>query len=100
MKKLTLVLFAIVATIALSCQSGSEGDTVNVYTHRHYAVDQEIFALFTEETGIRVNVINASADELIQRMETEGENSPADLLITVDAGQIGRASCREGVSGL
>lgn len=91
MKKLTLVLFAIVATIALSCQSGSEGDTVNVYTHRHYAVDQEIFALFTEETGIRVNVINASADELIQRMETEGENSPADLLITVDAGRLNRA---------
>lgn len=91
MRKVTCFLFAAISILALSCQSRIEGDIVNVYTHRHYAVDQEIFALFTEETGIRVNVINASADELIQRMETEGENSPADLLITVDAGRLNRA---------
>lgn len=91
MKKLTLAAFALAASAFLSCQTGHDGDVVNVYTHRHYAVDQEIFAQFTEETGIKVNVINASADELIQRMETEGENSPADLLITVDAGRLNRA---------
>src|SRR5690554_1431077 len=91
MKQLTLAAFALVAFAALSCQTGHDGDVVNVYTHRHYAVDQGIFAEFTDETGINVNVINASADELIQRMETEGENSPADLLITVDAGRLNRA---------
>lgn len=64
---------------------------VNVYTHRHYESDQEIFNLFEEKTGIQVKVINASADELIQKMKMEGAQSPADVLITVDAGRLSRA---------
>ena len=68
---------------------------VNVYTHRHYKADDELFAKFTEETGIKVNIVNASADELIQRLETEGDNSNADLLITVDAGRLYRAQSKD-----
>ena len=64
---------------------------VNVYSHRHYDTDQELFELFTEESGIQVNVLKAGADELIERLRTEGENSPADLLITVDASRLYRA---------
>ncbi|RFC54642.1 Fe(3+) ABC transporter substrate-binding protein [Brumimicrobium aurantiacum] len=64
---------------------------VNVYTHRHYEPDQEIFQLFEDQTGIEVKVINASADELIQKMKMEGAQSPADVLITVDAGRLHRA---------
>ena len=56
---------------------------VNVYTHRHYPTDQELFAQFEKQTGIKVNVVNASADELMQKMIQEGEQSPADVLITV-----------------
>ncbi|MFD0963944.1 Fe(3+) ABC transporter substrate-binding protein [Pseudofulvibacter geojedonensis] len=66
-------------------------EEVTVYTHRHYPADQELFAQFEKETGIKVNVVNAKADELIQKMETEGEHSPADVLITVDAGRLVRA---------
>ena len=69
----------------------SQSGEVNVYTHRHYESDQQLFEQFTKETGIKVNVVNASADELMQRMELEGENSPADVLITVDAGRLYRA---------
>ena len=69
----------------------NESLEVNVYTHRHYEPDQRLFARFEEETGIKVNVVNASADELINRMELEGEASPADVLITVDAGRLHRA---------
>lgn len=54
---------------------------VNVYTHRHYPADQELFANFEQQTGIKVNVVNAKADELIQKMEQEGEQSSADVLI-------------------
>lgn len=79
--------------LLFSCNTPQK-EEVNVYTHRHYEVDQEIFNQFTEETGIEVNVINASADELIQRMEAEGANSPADLLITVDAGRLNRATAK------
>ena len=64
---------------------------VNVYTHRHYPADQELFAAFEKKTGIKVNVVNAKADELILKMTQEGEQSPADVLITVDAGRLVRA---------
>ncbi|WP_038160888.1 Fe(3+) ABC transporter substrate-binding protein [Verrucomicrobium sp. BvORR106] len=64
---------------------------LNVYTHRHYKADEEINALFTERTGIKVNVVSAEADQLIERLKSEGANSPADLLVTVDAGRLQRA---------
>jgi iron(III) transport system substrate-binding protein len=74
----------------VACESSNE-EVVNVYTHRHYEADQQLFDKFTEATGIKVNVVSASADELIQKLELEGQGSPADLLITVDAGRLHRA---------
>jgi len=64
---------------------------INVYTHRHYDADKKLFAKFTDLTGIKVNVIKGSADQLIQRLQSEGEKSPADVLLTVDAGRLVRA---------
>lgn len=74
-----------------STQEAVKKQVVNVYTHRHYEPDQNIFKMFEEKTGIQVKVINASADELIQKMKMEGKQSPADVLITVDAGRLSRA---------
>src|SRR5690554_769674 len=74
-----------------STQETVKKQVVNVYTHRHYEPDQNIFKMFEEKTGIQVKVINASADELIQKMKMEGKQSPADVLITVDAGRLSRA---------
>lgn len=85
-----LVCIGIFSLSIFSC-GGNDEEVVNIYTHRHYAADQELFARFTEQTGIKVNVVNASADELIQKLELEGANSPADILITVDAGRLHRA---------
>src|SRR5690606_40272500 len=67
-------------------EASEQSKVVNVYTHRHYEADQNLFEKFEEKYGIKVNVTNASADELIQKMNMEGEHSPADVLITVDAG--------------
>ena len=64
---------------------------INVYTHRHYDSDKILFKKFTDITGIKVNVIKGSADQLIQRLQSEGSNSPADILLTVDAGRLVRA---------
>lgn len=64
---------------------------INLYTHRHYDSDKILFEKFTKETGIKINVIKGSADQLIQRMISEGKNSPADILLTVDAGRLHRA---------
>jgi iron(III) transport system substrate-binding protein len=97
MKRLFLVLFTL--SLITSCKNEKQetaatsenSGEVNVYTHRHYASDQQLFKQFEETTGIKVNVINANADELIQKMKMEGAQSPADVLITVDAGRLTRA---------
>ena len=63
-----------------------------MYSQRHYAVDKLQYENFTKLTGIKVNVVKANADELIERLRNEGENSPADLFITVDAGKLQKAA--------
>lgn len=72
--------------------SGSTGENiVNVYSARHYDIDDELYQEFTDETGIEVNVIEGDSDELLERITSEGEQSPADVFITVDAGRLWRA---------
>ena len=77
-------LLILIASAPISAQ-------INLYTHRHYDSDKILFEKFTKETGIKINVIKGSADQLIQRMISEGKNSPADILLTVDAGRLHRA---------
>ncbi|MGY6523736.1 MAG: Fe(3+) ABC transporter substrate-binding protein [Mongoliitalea sp.] len=86
---------ALAAAFLIACGSSEKEEVVNVYTHRHYEADQQLFDMFTEATGIKVNVVSASADELIQKLELEGPNSPADVLITVDAGRLYRAQTKD-----
>lgn len=64
---------------------------VNVYSARHYDTDMLMYEQFTEETGIKVNLIEGGSDALTKRILNEGEFSPADMLITVDAGRLWRA---------
>jgi iron(III) transport system substrate-binding protein len=86
------VASAIVAAGPALAQSGD----VNVYTYRESKLIQPLFDAFTKETGIKVNVISASAG-LEQRIKAEGANSPADVLLTVDIGRIEDA-VRAGIS--
>lgn len=82
--------------VLMACQNPRVEDeqVVNVYTHRHYETDKELFSNFTRNTGIKVNVVMADDDELLSRMEAEGDNSPADVIITADAGRLGLAQQR------
>ena len=64
---------------------------MNVYSARHYDTDLELYRTFTKQTGIRVNLIEGDSDALMERIINEGEFTPADLLITVDAGRLWRA---------
>lgn len=86
MKNLLVLLTGIL--IFASCTTRQE---VNIYTARHYDTDNELYETFTEQTGIEVNVIEGGSDELIERIKSEGDNSPADVFITVDAGRMWRA---------
>jgi iron(III) transport system substrate-binding protein len=69
---------------------------VNVYSARQEALIKPLMDRFTEETGIRVNIVSARADALLQRLQSEGRNTPADVLITVDAGNL-RSAVEAGV---
>ncbi len=81
-------------------ESAIEEQVLNVYSHRHYDADKAAFERFTEETGIKINLVKAGADELISRLEMEGENSPADVLITVDAAKLNRAKAMGLLQGV
>jgi iron(III) transport system substrate-binding protein len=67
-------------------------EVVNIYNSRHYGTDEQLWEGFTKATGIEVNVVDGSHEELIQRMQAEGANGPADVFITVDAGRLAQAS--------
>ena len=71
--------------------SATSDEVVNVYSARHYDTDMALYEEFTRQTGIAVNLIEGGSDALIERIRNEGEFSPADMLITVDAGRLWRA---------
>lgn len=80
------VFFVGVLLFVASCNRHQ--DVVNVYSGRHYQVDESLFQEFTRQTGIRVNLVKADTDQLIHRLRLEGSNTPADILITADAGRM------------
>ncbi|WP_158965932.1 Fe(3+) ABC transporter substrate-binding protein [Chachezhania sediminis] len=77
-------LFALTATVAAA-------DELNLYSSRHYDTDERLYSDFEDQTGILINRIEGNADELMARMQAEGANSPADVLLTVDTSRLKRA---------
>lgn len=69
-------------------------DVVNIYSARHYDTDMALYQNFEQRTGVKVNLIEAPSDTLIERIVNEGKYSPADILVTVDAGRLFRAEQR------
>lgn len=86
----TTSTLALVASTAFSTAAMAEGE-VNLYSSRHYDTDERLYSDFTDATGITINRIEGNADELIARMQAEGANSPADILLTVDTSRLERA---------
>lgn len=64
---------------------------LNLYSSRHYQTDEALYSGFTKATGVKLNRIEAGEDPLIARIRNEGASSPADVLVTVDAGRLWRA---------
>jgi iron(III) transport system substrate-binding protein len=77
--------------LALAGAASGQENVVNVYSGRHYQTDEALYAGFTRATGIKVNRIEAGEDAIIERIRNEGARSPADVMITVDAGRLWRA---------
>ena len=87
--RLTLSIAAIMAGSAVA--GSSMADELNLYSARHYDSDERLYDAFTEETGIEVNILEGDSDQLIERIQREGVASPADVMLTVDAGRLWRA---------
>ena len=87
---LTGAFLAVAIAAPFASPANAQGE-VNIYSARHYDTDDVLFDRFKEDTGITVNRIEGKSDELIARMEAEGDNSPADIFMTVDAGRMWRA---------
>lgn len=80
-----LALSAMLATPAMAQE-------LNLYSARHYDTDLRIYENFTRETGIHINLIEGEGEQLMERILTEGVNSPADLYVTVDGGRLWQAA--------
>lgn len=84
----TKLIAGLVAAASTSVYADSE---LNIYSSRHYDTDERLYSDFEKQTGIKINRIEGNADELITRMASEGDNSPADILLTVDTSRLERA---------
>ena len=82
MRKINFILlFALFGNVLMT-------NEVNVYTSRHYDSDIALYEEFTKETGIKINIISGKGSALLERIKSEGKNSPADIFFTVDAGNL------------
>jgi iron(III) transport system substrate-binding protein len=84
MNKLLLISLLFIQQLSFAAE-------VNVYSARKEALIKPLFDQFTKETGIQVNLVTGEADTLLKRLEVEGRNSPADILLTVDVARLIRA---------
>lgn len=86
-----LLLAATPALLAAPALVRAQSRVLSIYSSRHYDTDRELYDGFTRVSGVRWRLIEANADQLLERIRSEGANSPADVLITVDAGRLARA---------
>jgi iron(III) transport system substrate-binding protein len=82
---------ALVAALTVAPPADAAAQVVNLYSARHYQTDEALYQDFTKQTGIKINRIEAGDEALLERLRTEGRNSPADVLLLVDAARLWRA---------
>ena len=75
----------------LACLGGTsqaQEAQLNLYSARHYATDEALYADFTRATGIRINRVDADDAGILSRLKAEGSASPADVILLVDAARL------------
>jgi iron(III) transport system substrate-binding protein len=86
-----LVAVPLLALAAGTPAQAAEEAVLNLYSARHYQTDEALYDNFTKATGIRINRIEAGDEQLLERLKSEGANSPADVLLIVDAARLWQA---------
>ncbi|HQR83756.1 MAG: Fe(3+) ABC transporter substrate-binding protein [Polynucleobacter sp. 17-46-58] len=87
----TSLLLAIWLAVPAYAQTSPEAKELNLYSARHYKTDEALYGDFTKKTGIKINRIEADDNALAERLKSEGANSPADVILMVDAARLWRA---------
>jgi iron(III) transport system substrate-binding protein len=82
---------AVFAIAAASGVAHAQENVLNLYSARHYQTDEQLYSNFTKQTGIKINRIEADDNALLERLKNEGKNSPADVILMVDAARLWRA---------
>ena len=90
MNKRSIAVLSILAC-AIAPAAVAQEQVLNLSSARHYQTDEALYNNFTKRTGIRINRIEAGDDQLIERLKSEGANSPADVLLIVDAARLAQA---------
>ena len=79
------------AGVLILRRAEAQGATLNLYSARHYNTDEALYGNFSDLSGVKINRVDAEPDPLLERLKSEGDKSPCDVFITVDAGRIERA---------
>jgi iron(III) transport system substrate-binding protein len=87
----TVVVAGVVIGALMPFRGEAQEKVLNLYSARHYQTDEALYSGFTKQTGIKINRIELGDEQLLQRMRTEGANSPADVVLLVDAARLWRA---------
>ena len=89
-----IIFSALTCTLFLNVNAptNSTEKEVRVYSGRHYNTDRGVYKKFSDETGIKVRLIELAGISLTERLRREGKNSPADLVLLVDAARITNAA--------
>ena len=90
-RRVTSVAIVLVAAVLAAACSGDDGETLRVYSGRHYDIEAA-FEQFTDETGVKVEFLTGNDGELRERIAAEGDDTEADVYITVDAGNLAAAA--------
>ena len=87
-RRFCAAILAAAAALSGSAVHAQDNKILNLYSARHYQTDEALYANFTKATGIKINRIEAGDEQLIDRLKTEGANSPADVILMVDAARL------------
>jgi iron(III) transport system substrate-binding protein len=79
------------AALMVALPAAAQDKVLNLYSARHYNTDEALYANFTKTTGIKINRIEAGDEALLERLASEGANSPADVVLLVDAARMAKA---------
>ena len=85
--KTTVVTALAICTLSANAQE----KVLNLYSARHYQTDEALYANFSKSTGIRINRIELGDEPLLERLRAEGNKSPADVILLVDAARLWKA---------